>query len=923
MNKNLGLLALTGVLTLASCGGGPTTPVTCTNGQVLQNGVCVTPTTPVTTGSLTIVKPDAVTAVVRDSSGNTVAASSYSALAPGNYSVVFSREGYTSQTANFTIVAGQNTQVTAPNLVQTPTTTPAKGVYYVDGSGNLVAVPAADLNNPDKFVFNAWLQDIANGGIAAGSNAITGTPTDAERRETAPSRTQNLAGAFVGYRAANGTVYPVAGATVRWTITGRADTSGNPTPVIFGGADDGSNDTNFGGGITPASISAGSKQADTITNSATLANTPFPSASTDRPYPLYNLTGATSPNINGFTWTTLFAAADRADAQVVAVASIGTTEIGKQELYKTFAPQPNVTITKTVINDTTAPVDGQAAVGGSVTMRISVTNSGAGAATNVNVTDRLISGDPAVVSITQPTAAGATVTAQGDDGFNANIATLAPGATVNFDFPVTSNVAGVYCDQATLLNYSNADFGTVTANKTANACAIFVAPQVNVLKTFVDANGNDLGASQTVVANQAARLRVRVINNGGADANVTSLIDNLVRVNGTAVTTANDAYTASNLPAGATPNARDGFNYGTAFTLAPGAQQDFFFNVQANADGTYCDAANVTSNGGNPTSNEACLTVATPALTITKTNSATTVQPGSNYTSTITVRNTGNGTATGVNISDLLASLGGTNVNYASSTYTVSGSTTANAGFFNSSNRTVYASANGTDTLNIPAGGSVVLSVVSTVPAAAVPGSYCDFATFTSTNAGTGTASACVQVRQFVALQTQLTDSTDPIVANGGSNVDGRTNYTSTLVNEVASNEAVRNSVVTYAFGANTLGGADGLFNNPTATAVYYDPTPQRDANTGAVISDQTNGTAVQLTLNTDYTITNNTNGEQTLNISRQLPAGAAFFVVHTGVSAPAGLAPKQYFTSYIWTNNGVISGTQYTGRSDEPTTVR
>lgn len=50
MNKNIALLALTGVLTLASCNPGVTP--TCTADQTLQNGICVA-TNPVTTGSAT------------------------------------------------------------------------------------------------------------------------------------------------------------------------------------------------------------------------------------------------------------------------------------------------------------------------------------------------------------------------------------------------------------------------------------------------------------------------------------------------------------------------------------------------------------------------------------------------------------------------------------------------------------------------------------------------------------------------------------------------------------------------------------------------------------------------------------------------------------------------------------------------------
>ncbi|MCT7423379.1 DUF11 domain-containing protein, partial [Escherichia coli] len=83
----------------------------------------------------------------------------------------------------------------------------------------------------------------------------------------------------------------------------------------------------------------------------------------------------------------------------------------------------------------------------------------------------------------------------------------------------------------------------------------------------------------------------------------------------------------------------------------------------------YCDQVSVISNGGNPVSNEACLIVATPRLAITKTNNVNSVKPGGNYTSTIVVRNTGNGTAEGVKITDIIGTNGTAYVNYVSSSY--------------------------------------------------------------------------------------------------------------------------------------------------------------------------------------------------------------------------------------------------------------
>ncbi|MCV5264009.1 hypothetical protein OFC55_40740, partial [Escherichia coli] len=73
-------------------------------------------------------------------------------------------------------------------------------------------------------------------------------------------------------------------------------------------------------------------------------------------------------------------------------------------------------------------------------------------------------------------------------------------------------------------------------------------------------------------------------------------------------------------------------------------------------------------------------------------------------------------------------------------------------------------------------------------------GTYCNVATFVPTfnpNFTPNSARDCVFVQTNVALQTQLTDTVDPITRNNGANADGRTTYVSVLSNEVASNETV------------------------------------------------------------------------------------------------------------------------------------
>lgn len=135
MNKKTGLLALTGALTLAACG--PTTPPTvCSADQVLENNQCVTKPVTTTVGSVTVQNPNGYTVVIKDAAGNVIPASQYGNLKPGTYTIIYSKDGYVTQTLSFTVVAGQPVTVTAPVLVAvgTPTsdakisiTTPSNG----------------------------------------------------------------------------------------------------------------------------------------------------------------------------------------------------------------------------------------------------------------------------------------------------------------------------------------------------------------------------------------------------------------------------------------------------------------------------------------------------------------------------------------------------------------------------------------------------------------------------------------------------------------------------------------------------------------------------------------------------------------------------------------------------------------------------
>ncbi|ULH17510.1 hypothetical protein MF271_20865 (plasmid) [Deinococcus sp. KNUC1210] len=889
---------MTGVLLLASCGGGTVTPVT------------------PTVGSVTIPSGNGYTVVITDSSGNVVPSSSYNNLTPGTYTVTFSQTGYVSQSQTFTVSAGQSVVLTAPTLVAvTPVT--VSGAYYLDANGKQVAITQDDLNNAGtRFVFYAWLQNQA-GGIDPTKLAgptDPGTPAANELAEVAPLNTQNVAAGYVAYKSTDGVIHPLVGANVRWDILAQ---TGN---VRFSAADDGGAPS---GAVGRQDINDNALSANTYTNSATGSNVRFPSSAE---YPLYNITGVNTPDTNGFTWTALNhdPAVTAATARVRAVAYVNGTEITKRFLDKTFAPSAKLAITKTV-NPTGVGLN-QA---GNYT--ITVTNSGAGPATGIQLNDVLKSGDGSVYNITAP--AGGTANAT--DGFDATF-DLAPGASRTFTFTGQASAVGVYCDVATVVTYNNGSFGAVTpTNLNAQACLTVTAPTLNIVKSLgtVDATGafTPIASGAVVNPNTPVFARITVSNQGTAPATNVVVTDQLDPSTTAAASYAIKSAPVSS-PAGITSTvnpANSGFVTG-AFNLAPGATTSFTFSAAGAVDGTYCDTGTftATSNNGSAvtpaTSNIACFKVASPRLAITKTNSQiagqpplNTLTPGSSYASTITVTNSGSATATAVAVSDLLGQIAGGNtfMNFGSGSYTVTG--TAQAGSVSFANNRVSTTP---ATIDLAPGAVLTLNLTSTVPQGAPAGQYCDIGSYSSTNAGTGQAQACVTVVTFLSEQTQLTDTLDPIRQG---------DTTGTIVAsfgsvEPASNEAAINNVFIYNFGAtDPIQQTPGVFNFSN-TQVYYDPTPVRDPNTGAITSDYTHSSSTLLTVGTQYTVNANSGvGQQTITLNPTFaitPGGV--IIVRTQVTAPAGTPARQYQETMRWNNTGQGDNQAYTNFKAESTTV-
>ncbi|GMA16252.1 phage tail tube protein [Deinococcus metallilatus] len=960
MNAKIGIIALTSVLLLAACGGNPA-PVAATEGSVsvptstgytvvikdangnvipssdynkLKPGTytatyskegyisqtqtftvtagqttnLVVPTLlPVgaTVGTVSVQNPNGYMVVIKDAGGNTVTSDQYGNLKPGTYTVTYSKEGYVSQTQTFTVTAGQSVSLVAPTLVAVTPTTPS-GAFYIDANGKQVAITKDDLDNAGtRFVFYAWLEN-KDGGIdpsKVGGNTDAGMPTAAEMQEVAPLNTQNLAAGYVGYRAADGQVYPIVGANVKWDILEQTGS------VRFSAADDGTQAS--GAPISKQDINDNALSANTYTNSAGGNNVRFPSS---REYPLYNVTGVNTPDITGFTWTALNhdPKFNAATARVRAIASVNGTEITKRFLDKTFAPSAKLEIVKEANQTVGLNQDGS--------FTVTVRNVGQGPATGIQLQDRLTSGSDDTYSIGAVTANGAaTTTAQGDSGFNSTF-DLAPGEARTFTFPARSSAVGVFCDTATVTQYTNGAFGVVSSNLNDDACLTVQAPELTITKSLVDANNNPIPSGQQVGPNQEVFAAITVRNGGSAPATNVVVTDNLI--SGAAA-----SYAIRTQAQGTTANGDDGFT-SDPFTLAPGETRTFRFGAVGTQDGTYCDTGSftATSNNGqalNGTSQQACFEVVSPNLSITKVNqnlNGTTpvnnLYPGSSYQSVITVRNTGTGAATTLAVQDILGKLqtGTQYVNFGSGRYSISGTDqTGSVTFANNTVTTVPAS------LTLNPGQTLTLTLTSTIPAGAPAGTYCDVASYTSGNGGNGQAQDCVNVVNFVSTQTQMVDANDPINANGTDS----TVLTSSLIVEPQSNEGVNNNMVAFNFGSTDPRAlTPGVFN-VAATELYYDPTPVRDPQTGAVNSDYTHSSSQRLTEGTDYTLSGAAQGTQTVNLTSgfAIQPGGVLFLRHT-VTVPAGTAPRQYYSGFNWTGRGVNDGQTAGGASSEPTSV-
>lgn len=923
---------------IAACGGNKLTPTEVSNDAgvretsqiVLPDNI--TPQAGMGVLVLGLLGPDSTTAIISgpdDFTQNQEVNSSTPSLldvSPGTYMIAVTQvNGWNLTSANPLIVqveeGGVQVGVFEYQMLSDSSSPPVAA--YRGSDGQLVQIQAEDMTD-DHFVFYAWLEDLEGGIDPDLLNTLPAQltqPLAEEQRETAPSFTQNLASAFIGFKDDAGNIFPIIGANVRWQIEeevsyskGYRERHSSRGHIGFGATGGGGNACGQGPAAEMGCID--NNEAATYTANGSIRNTVrFPLAVEGASsFPFYNLTGILSPDLDGLAWVTLYSLDLRAEGRVAVIGFVNGTEIGKTVLHKRFIPKPKIEIEKSV------EVNGEVRPDEEVLFTVNIKNTGQGVAHNITLEDRLASGNDDVYSLSAPTGTAPV----GDSGFDTTGIDLAPGQEFDFVFSASASETGVYCNEARVISFADEEDEISNVSITDQACFEVVTPDVTIIKDFIDAEGQTLGDRLIVPADTEAMLRVRLMNNGNGTAHQVRVTDRLVSdvdFSQYEVSLLSDGTYGVNQD-DSVDNSFEGWdderNEGDFFSLIPGDSVTYLFKVVAHQDAVYCDLARfIYIDGPNDQTeitgeSQACLDVRTPQLRLVKENDLSVVNPGRTYVSTITVNNVGLGVAEDVVLSDRVGL--GPKPSNTSYVELVSGDRDGEAGIFDPSTHTVSFAA-----LTIEPGESTTVIVVSRVPDSALPGEYCDIGSFRSGNAGNGNVEVCVSVPSFVALQTQIVDTIDPIPLGES------TDYNAVLYNEARSNSSAYQHALTYSFGLDDPDdpiGTAGFFIQ-SSSQLYKDTAPVKSTVTGLITSDPSNPTASLLTEGVDYTITTNTQGLQiiTFDSSFTLAPNEAIYLSHES-TAPDDISTGNYTTGYIWNAKDTSDDSVLESKSSEPTMV-
>ncbi|WP_417749945.1 SdrD B-like domain-containing protein [Rosistilla oblonga] len=271
--------------------------------------------------------------------------------------------------------------------------------------------------------------------------------------------------------------------------------------------------------------------------------------------------------------------------------------------------------------------------GNQMTYTLVVTNNGPSDASGVILTDTL----PAGLTLAGNTTTQGSVSNSGGI-VTANLGNLASGesATITLTVDVASSVTAAFTNTA-----------TVTSNENDSEPANNTASEPTAVDRQFDLRVEKSDSADPATPGGTLTYTITVFNDGPSDATSIALTDTLPAgvtfASGSNGLTANGSVITATIP-----------------TLASGASVPFTItvNVDPAASGTLSNTASVSTTSGtelDPTNNsDTETTVLSPEidLSITKTDSATTVGVGGTLTYTIVVTNAGPSTATGVTLSD-------------------------------------------------------------------------------------------------------------------------------------------------------------------------------------------------------------------------------------------------------------------------------
>lgn len=537
------------------------------------------------------------------------------------------------------------------------------------------------------------------------------------------------------------------------------------------------------------------------------------------------------------TATIVVSVADATITTVANTATVTSTETDSNTANNTATTNTAVTPVADLRIAKTDSVD-PAIAGGTMAYTLTVTNDGPSGATNVVLTDVL----PTGLTFASATASQGSVN-HAAGTVTANLGNLANGAsaTVTINVNIAATATGTINNTATVT-------GTQTDDDTTNNSDT----ESTVLNSQVDLAVTKTDGLTNVISGNNLTYTIIVTNNGLSQATNVSLTDALP---------ANLTYSSHTISQGTATIT--GQNFSAAIgTLAPGGTATITVTaaVSGTATGVITNTASVTATqtDTNTANNSATdTTTATPQidLQITKSDTPDPVVAGNQLTYTILVTNAGPSTATGVTVTDVLAST----LTFVSGTSTV-GTVANNAGTVTGTIGTLASGASATVTL-----------VVAVAPTArgAISNTASVTGTETDSNTANNSSTTSTTANGNVDLSIAKADSTDPVVA-------GNTlTYTLTVTNNgpsTATNVVVTDilpSAITFASASASQGTVTNSSGTVTASVGTLAPgatatitivtnvptgiTQQTISNTATVTATETetntaNNTATQTT---------------------------------------------------------------------------